>query len=109
MSFTIKPGQTRTLTAVFSDEKNVVRPLASLPTATDPTNTLTIVTLAEPTLTDPQYQWSITAPDAAVVGMALQIKVHADGDADPAVDPLDSVVDGVVIAPEDTHVTLSVS
>jgi len=107
-TFTINPGQTKTLTAKFSDNSGVVDPLGVLPTATDPASLLTITPVGTPTVNDRQFQWTVLAPASAAVGTALEIDVHAEGDPTPGTDPIDGKILGTVIAPEDTQMALSV-
>lgn len=108
MSFTINPGQTKTLTAIFTDASGKVEPLGQLPTCVDGSGTLTIAPVGTQTLTDPQFQWTLACPADEVVGTDLPIHVHAEGDAKTGVDPIDGDIDGAVTALEDTQVALSV-
>lgn len=109
MSATINPGQTKTLTAVYTDANNKSEPLASLPTAVDAAGVVPVTAIGSPTVNDGTYTFSFTAPADAVVGSVITINTHADGDPDPKVDPIDKSIDVTVVAPEDTQVALSVN
>lgn len=103
MSFNIKTGQSMVATALFTDDKDVARPLAS---GTVPA-------------------WSVIPADAlaltpAADGMTCGIvggpnpedfvlTVTGQGDPDAAVDPLTGNISGTVTAPEDSKVTITVA
>lgn len=108
-NFTINPGQTKTLTAKFTDANGNTDPLGALPTATDPNGVLTVAAVGTPTVNDQQFQWTIACPTTASAGTALEVDVHAEGDPTAGVDPIDGKILGTVIAPEDTQVALSVA
>ena len=103
MSFSIKTGESKTATALFTDDADVARPLAA---GTTPV-------------------WSVAPADAVALtpaadGMSCVIvggpntvdfvlTVNGQGDADPAKDPLTGNISGSVVLPEDTKVTITVS
>lgn len=109
MSFTINPGQTKTLTAIFTDDAGNTDPLGALPTAVDPNGFLTLTPVGTPTVNDKQFQWSMACPASAAVDTALEIDVAAEGDPTPGVNTIKNTIAGSVIAAEDTHVALSVA
>lgn len=116
--FTITPGQTRWLSAIFSDNATppVVHALKNLPTCTDTSdpaaaNPLALALVgaggAVPTVNDPEFFASVAAPSGAVVGATGKVTwsgINPDGTVDTQ-DISYTVVAGVA---DDTIVTVDV-
>jgi hypothetical protein len=83
MSFSINPGQTKRLTAIFSDANGKVEPLAGLPSAKDPNSILVIAPVGTPTVNDAQFQWDLSCPSGVEANTALEVDVSAEGDPTP--------------------------
>lgn len=105
-SFNIQPGQSKTLTAVFSDASGVSHPLSQLPTCVDPAGTMTNITpVGSPTVNDPQFQWTFTCDASVAAGTTGQLNlegINPDGVTD------DGDITYTVTAADDTQVTISV-
>ena len=101
MSYSIQPGQRKVLNIVFCDTAvpPVVHPLASLPTAVDPTGVAVIDVPGTPQATDPSFSWGITCPATATIGTQLQIDVEGTN-PDGVVDKQTYAID--VVAADDT-------
>lgn len=107
-TFTLTPGQTKTLTAVFTDASGVNHPLGALPTATCSNTDITLTPVGTPTISDPQFQWSIAA-SATAAPADIEVDVSAEGDAVAVVDTITGKILGSITAAEDTQVSLSVA
>jgi hypothetical protein len=115
--YTISPGQTKTLTSVFSPANSATPSvLGQLPTAVESTGVLVISALptfvppgsapgtapSAPAVTDPSFAWSVTCPATVAVGAQFNIVdsgTNVDGTVDSATYPV------MVVAADDTIIT----
>ena len=103
---TKNPGDTFTLTAIYTDKNGKTDPLASLPVATEPTlGTLTPV--GTPTVNDLQFQFTGTVPANATSGQQFVVEIDAEGDPTPGVDTIKGQFTIGVAIDEDTQVAIT--
>jgi hypothetical protein len=108
-TFTLVPGAPpKTLTAAFTDDNDVNHPLASLPVASCANTDVTLAVVGTPTVSDPQFQWSISASATAALA-DIEVDVTAEGDPEVGKDTINGKILGSIVAAEDTKVALSVA
>lgn len=104
---TKNPGDTFTLTAIYTDPKGKSVPLASLPVATEPTGVIALSPVGTPTVNDPQFQFTGVIPTDAVAGTNYEIDITAEGDPTPGLDTIPGKFNVGVAADEDTQVAIT--
>lgn len=103
---TKNPGDSFTLTAVYSDKNGKSVPLASLPVATEPTLG-TLSPVGTPTINDAQFQFSGTIPADAASGTQYVVEIDAEGDVTPGVNTIKGQFTIGVAVDEDTQVAIT--
>lgn len=103
---TKNPGDTFTLTAVYTDKNGKTEPLATLPVCTEASGVATSP-VGSPTVNDAQFQFTGTVPVDAAAGSTLDFTITAEGDPTPGVDTLTGTFQIGVVALEDTNVTIT--
>ena len=106
-SFNLKPGETKTLTAAYTDDNGKTDPLGQVPVASCSDADITLTPIGTFTVNDPQFQWTIAASANATPG-DFEVDVDAKGDQ-AGNDDIPGKILGTVPAPEDTRVALSVA
>ncbi len=107
-SFTINPGQTKTLTAIFADDTGTSEPLSAVPSPSDKSGLLTFSPIGTQTPNDGTYKWSVTCPSTVAPGATFDVSVTASNpDGTPITTGND--IQGSALAPDNTHVSLSIT
>lgn len=105
-SFNLNPGETKTLTAVYTDANGKNDPLGQVPVASCSDADITLTPIGVFSVNDPQFQWSVSASASASPG-DFEVDVDAKGDLAGNDDIFGKIL-GTVPVPEDTQVALSV-
>lgn len=100
------PGDSFSLTAIFSDKNGKVEPLAALPTCVEASG-LATTPVGTPTVNDPQFQFTGTVPADAAPGTQFTFTISAEGDPVPGQDTITGQFVVGVVALEDTQVAIT--